>query len=129
MTGGAISLELKGPLILFEKPMTNSNNNVDADCYVNYVVPELKTFYDTHRSEIQARMGVEGSHHPDNQPLLLQDNASIHTAAQSRQALEQAGIRTIPDFPPCSPDLNPIEGCLGLVKEACRRTDAASYNL
>jgi hypothetical protein len=116
MIGGAISLESKGPLILFEKPMTNSKNNVDANCYVNSVVPELKAFYETQRSELQVRMGVEGSQHPDNQPLLLQDNASIHTAAQSRQALEQAGIMTIPDFPPCSPDLNPIEGVWALLK-------------
>jgi len=55
-------------------------------------------------------MGLEDSIHPDNQPLLLQDNATVHTAAISQAALAKAGIRMVPNFPPSSPDLNPIEG-------------------
>jgi Fungal protein kinase len=39
--GGAISLKLKGPLVTFEKGITNANDNVDGKCYANYVVPEL----------------------------------------------------------------------------------------
>jgi hypothetical protein len=116
MIGGAISLELKGPLIVFDREMTNAKDNVNAACYVNHVVPELAQFYSEQRQEIQARMGVEGSTHPDNQPLLLQDNATIHTAAISQTALAEAGIRTVPNFPPSSPDLNPIEGVWGLLK-------------
>ena len=116
MIGGAISLELKGPLIVFDKDMTNAKDNVNAVCYANHVVPELAQFYNEQRQEIQARMGVEGSTNPDNQPLLLQDNATVHTAAISQAALTKAGIRIVPNFSPSSPDLNPIEGVWGLLK-------------
>jgi transposase len=62
-------------------------------------------------------MGVEGSTHPDNQPLLLQDNASVHAAAVAKAALRQTGILEVPGFPPYSPDLNPIEGVWALLKK------------
>jgi hypothetical protein len=38
----------------------------------------------------------------------MQDNAPVHTAYHSRNWLEEHGIATI-DWPPYSPDLNPIE--------------------
>jgi hypothetical protein len=110
MISGAISLELKGLLIIFEKDMTNKKNNVDASCYANFVVPELARFYNQLRTEIQVRMGVEGSTHPDNQPLLLQDNVTVHTAAVVQTAFIRAGIQSIPAFLSNSLDLNPIEG-------------------
>ena len=68
-------------------------------CYANYVVPELERFYSEQRQEIQAWMGLEDSIHPDSQPLLLQDNATVHTAAISQAALANAGIRMVPNFP------------------------------
>ena len=40
--------------------------------------------------------------------LFMQDNALIHTAHHSREWLELHGVHTI-DWPPYSPDLNPIE--------------------
>ena len=79
-------------------------------CYAKYVVPELAQFYNEQRVEIQSRMGLEGSTHPDNQPLLLQDNAPMHTAGIAKVALAEAGIELVPPFPSCSPDLNPIKG-------------------
>ena len=44
-------------------------------------------------------------------PLLVQDGDRAHTAASVSQFLEQKGVRFIPktDWPPNSPDLNPIE--------------------
>jgi hypothetical protein len=38
----------------------------------------------------------------------MQDNAPIHTAYASREWLEVHGVHTV-DWPPYSPDLNPIE--------------------
>ena len=38
----------------------------------------------------------------------MQDNAPIHTAALARGWLEEHGVATV-DWPPYSPDLNPIE--------------------
>jgi len=57
MIDGAISLKLRGPLIIFEKEMTNKRNNVDSKCYANYVGPKLAQFYNEQRIEIQSRMG------------------------------------------------------------------------
>lgn len=96
--------------------MTNKRNNVDAKCYADYVVPQLAQFYDEQRVEIQSRMGLEGNTYPDNQPLLLQDNATVHTAGIAKVALAKAGIELVPPFLPCSPDLNPIEGVCALLK-------------
>jgi transposase len=53
---------------------------------------------------------------PEYQPLLLQDNASSHTAHRSVAALRESGIQEVPSFPPYSPDLNPIEGVWNLLK-------------
>lgn len=39
----------------------------------------------------------------------MQDNASIHTAHAARAWFEEQGIYVLPDWPPYSPDLNPIE--------------------
>lgn len=50
------------------------------------------------------------------QLLLLQDNAPSHTAHRSVAALRESGIQEVPSFPSCSPDLNPIEGVLNLLK-------------
>jgi hypothetical protein len=41
IVGGAISLKLKGLLIIFEKEITNVNDNVDGKCYVNDTVTLL----------------------------------------------------------------------------------------
>ncbi len=41
--------------------------------------------------------------------LFMQDNASIHTAHTVRDWFTTRGITTITDWPPYSPDLNPIE--------------------
>jgi hypothetical protein len=41
--------------------------------------------------------------------LFMQDNASIHTAHTVRDWFAAQGITTITDWPPYSPDLNPIE--------------------
>ena len=40
--------------------------------------------------------------------VLMQDNATPHTARTTQQVLQGHNIRVL-DCPPCSPDLNPIE--------------------
>lgn len=42
------------------------------------------------------------------QPVLLQDNVTPHTARTTQQMLQGHNFRLL-DWPPCSPDLNPIE--------------------
>jgi hypothetical protein len=41
--------------------------------------------------------------------IFMQDNASIHTAHKVRNWFSDHGIARITDWPPYSPDLNPIE--------------------
>lgn len=46
---------------------------------------------------------------------LQQDNARPHTARVTRQWFTQHNVQTM-EWPPCSPDLNPIENCWGHLK-------------
>jgi hypothetical protein len=41
--------------------------------------------------------------------LFMQDNASIHTSHKVRDWFKEHGVNNITDWPPYSPDLNPIE--------------------
>jgi hypothetical protein len=61
----------------------------------------------TAQSYIQALGGgLRGSYRPGE--WFMQENAPIHTAHASREWLEVHGVHTV-NWPPYSPDLNPIE--------------------
>ncbi|GBP61806.1 Histone-lysine N-methyltransferase SETMAR [Eumeta japonica] len=62
-------------------------------------------------AEIQgSKVGIEGygDNFWDSEGAVLQDNASVHTARVSRQALKDTGFSEI-DHPPYSPDLAPSD--------------------
>ena len=51
--------------------------------------------------------------------ILVLDGASIHTSKLTLGKFEEWGIKTLEDWPPHSPDFNPIENMWARVKEPC----------
>ena len=53
------------------------------------------------------------------EPIVMEDNASIHTAKEARDWKESAGM-IVMKWPPSSPDLNPEENMWGAMKSRIR---------
>ena len=68
---------------------------------------------------IRARLG--------NEFLLQQDNAPPHAARITKELLVAEGVKTI-DWPPYSPDLNPVENLWAIISNAVYRTQISFGN-
>lgn len=57
--------------------------------------------------------------------IVILDNLSVHKQAAVRQAIEAAGARVL-FLPSYSPDFNPIEMMISMIKQALRRVGATT---
>ena len=89
MVWAAITREIKTPLIFMLRDEENKNHGYTARSYISALEDGLLPIYQP------------------GQPF-QQDNAQIHTSKMTKEWHENHGIWVI-DWPPCSPDLNPIE--------------------
>ena len=82
-----------GSLVMYE-------GRLNSERYVNIVKDIIPTY----------GMNFIGSDY-----IYQQDNAPCHSAQHTRDSFSELGIKTL-DWPPQSPDLNPIEGVWRLIK-------------
>jgi hypothetical protein len=85
----------KGPILFWEKEW----GTITAKTYCERVVPLICGWFRIH---------------PDHQ--FMQDNASPHKAALTLEDMKERGIQVI-EWPPYSPDLNPIEWVWNKMKD------------
>lgn len=83
--------------------------NIDAERYIDILRTHLIPFLDSLPLATLRRVSFQ------------HDNAPPHRAMRTRRFLEEEGI-AVPVWPPCSPDLNPIEEVWALVKREVRRS-------
>jgi len=89
MVWAAISLEIKTPLIFMVRDEENKNHGYTVRSYISALDDGLLPIYQPGQS-------------------FQQDDAYIHISKMTKEWHEEHGIWVI-DWPPCSPDLNPIE--------------------
>eukprot|EP00834_Sanchytrium_tribonematis_P003248 NODE_120_length_17920_cov_0.559782.p2 type:complete len:350 gc:universal NODE_120_length_17920_cov_0.559782:14619-13570(-) len=85
-----------------------ANTSVTANVYQRQIIPKIAS------SLVNSQSDYRVVH---NEPYaFIDDNASSHWGDGSLEALSAADINSL-EWPARSPDINPIEGCIGQVKE------------
>jgi len=98
MFWGCFHGHTQGPEFVWEKDW----GSISAETYRQHTVPIVHGYI-----ELQRREGIHLK--------LMQDGAPGHSAADTKQDLQERGIEVI-SWPPFSPDLNPIERVWHIMK-------------
>ena len=89
MIWGAVWIGGRSDIVIMELDENSKKNGYNANSYIGVLKDQLPTIYNP---------GMK----------FMQNNAPIHTGGKIETWLRENGIEAI-DWPPYSPDLNPIE--------------------
>ncbi|OBR11336.1 hypothetical protein CH63R_03632 [Colletotrichum higginsianum IMI 349063] len=107
MFWGSFAGSMKGPGTVWDM---KSWGTITVKSYQQHIVPLIHRFISLLESRLEGRL-------ESRRIVLMQDGgAPSHSVASTLEELASRGIEFI-DFPPCSPDLNPIEPCWCWMKE------------
>ncbi|KAI0996199.1 hypothetical protein K3495_g11977 [Podosphaera aphanis] len=98
LSWGSFAGTLACPFVFWEKAW----GKMTARGYCLRILPQLINF-------IRSNPG-------NSAPILMHDNAPVHTAATTKDYLRLQGVQPIA-WPPYSPDLNPIESVWSAIKD------------